>query len=187
MCSQNKKIRCRSGLETSKIAYWSIRIMHDNPILPLVKNPYRLLNTAGLNKGQQVLEVGCGPGFFTIPASRIVGEEGHVYAVDINPLAVARVKEKIKKEAIQNVTAICVNASNTGLPDKSIDLAFLFGLRYIAGGLKSLIFELHRVLRQGGILSFEKTRGPEDLLIEEAGRGGFLYTGRQGRIFLFKK
>ena len=93
MRNQNKRILSRSGLETSKIAYWTIRIMHDNPILPLVKNPYRILNTAGLKKGQQVLEVGCGPGFFTIPASRIVGEEGHVYAVDINPLAVARVKE----------------------------------------------------------------------------------------------
>ena len=161
--------------------------MHDNPILPLVRNPYKLLKAAGLEEGQKVLEVGCGPGFFTMPAARIVGDEGHVYAVDIHPRAVARVKEKIEKEALKNITTMCINASNTELPDESVDLAFLFGLRYIAGGLENVISELHRVLKPGGILSFEKTRGSEADLVEEVRRGGFAYTGRRGRIFLFTK
>ena len=161
--------------------------MHDNPLLPLVRNPYKLLNVAGLKKGQKVVEVGCGPGFFTIPAARIVGAEGHIYAVDVHPRAVARVKKKIEKASLKNVTPMCINASNTGLPDGSIDLAFLFGLRYIAGGLESVISELHRVVKPGGILSFEKTRGSEGGLIKEVEQGGFIYTGKRGRVFLFKK
>ena len=59
--------------------------------LPLVKNPYRLLRAAGLDDMQKVVEVGCGPGFFTIPAVRIVGEKGHVYAIDVNHKALKRV------------------------------------------------------------------------------------------------
>jgi ubiquinone/menaquinone biosynthesis C-methylase UbiE len=169
------------------IAYWTIRLMHDNPILPLVRNPYKLLKGAGLKEGHKVLEVGCGPGFFTIPASRIVGDEGRVYAVDIHPRAIARVKEKIEKEALKNLTPMCSNASNTGLKGGSVDLAFLFGLRYFAGGLENVISELHRVLKPGGIISFEKTRGSEGELIEEIERGGFTYTGKKGRIFLFTK
>ena len=184
MCSRRKY---RSNLETSNIAYWMIRVMHDNPILPLVRNPYKILNAAGLKKGQKVVEVGCGPGFFTIPAARIVGDEGHVYAVDVHPRAVARVKKKVEKVALKNVTPMCINASNTGLPGGSVDLAFLFGLRYIAGGLESVISELHRVVKPGGIISFEKTKGSEAELIEEVKRGGFTYTEKQGRIFLFKK
>ena len=187
MCSRRNRRQRQSGLETSNIAYWTIRVMHDNPILPLVRNPYKLLKAAGLEEGQKVLDVGCGPGFFTIPAASIVGDEGHVYAVDIHPRAVARVKEKIEKEALKNITTMCINASNTELPDESVDLAFLFGLRYIAGGLENVISELHRVLKPGGILSFEKTRGSEGELIEEVKRGGFTCTGKQGRIFLFKK
>ena len=161
--------------------------MHDNPILPLVRNPYKLLNAAGLKKGQKVVEVGCGPGFFTIPAARVVGDKGHVYAVDIHPRAIARVKQKIEKEALKNLTPMCINASNTGLPGRSVDLAFLFGLRYVAGGLENVISELQRILKPGGILSFEKTRGLEKGLIEEVERGGFTYTGKKGRIFLFTK
>lgn len=90
MFRQKKGIQCRSGLETSNIAYWTIRIMHDNPVLPLVRNPYKLLHEAGLKKGHTVLEAGCGPGFLTIPAAKRVGDEGHVYAVDIHPRAVTR-------------------------------------------------------------------------------------------------
>jgi len=184
MCSRRKY---RSNLEISNIAYWTIRVMHNNPLLPLVRNPNKILKAAGLEESQKVLEVGCGPGFFTIPAARIVGDEGHVYAIDVHPRAVARVKKKIEKEALENITALCVNASNTELPGASVDLAFLFGLRSIAGGLESVISELHRVLKPRGILSFEKTRGSEGELIKEAEQGGFIYTEKRGRIFLFKK
>jgi ubiquinone/menaquinone biosynthesis C-methylase UbiE len=172
---------------TSNIAYWTIRLMHDNPLLPVIRNPYKLLKAAGLKVGQKVLEVGCGPGFFTIPAARIVGDEGHVYAVDIHPRAIKRVEEKIEKAGLKNVTPLCTNASNTGLPDRSVDLSFLFGLRYIAGGLEDLVPELHRILKSGGSLSFEKTRGSEAELIEEVKRRGFTYTGKKGRISLFTR
>lgn len=105
----------------------------------------------------------------------------------MHPLAIERVKEKIKKEGIKNVTPILANASDTGLPDRSIDLVFIFGLRYIAGGLEKVILEIHRILKPGGVLSFEKTRGSAKKLIAEVERGGFIYSGRQARIFLFTK
>lgn len=187
MCALRNRWKDRDSLETSNLAYWTIRIMHDNPILPLVRNPYKLLKAAGLKEGQTVLEVGCGPGFFTIPAAELVGDEGHVYALDIHPRAVERVKKKIEKKALKNVTAICANASDTGLPGGSIDLVFVFGLRHITGGRETMLTELSRVLKPGGILSFEKTRGPETALIEEVEPKGLIYTGKKGRIFLFQK
>ena len=184
---KNKKRFCRSDPHMSNFSFRIISLMHDNPLLPYFRNPQRLLKAAGLKQGQKVLEVGCGPGFFTIPAAKIVGNEGVVYAVDVHPLAIERVKEKIEREWIRNITPILANASDTGLPDRSIDLAFIFGLRYIAGGLENVIAEIHRILKPGGALSFEKTRGSEKKLIEEVERGGFIYSGRQGRIFLFTK
>lgn len=161
--------------------------MHDNPLLPIFKNPYKLLKSAGLKSGQKVLEVGCGPGFFTIPAAKIVRNEGCVYAVDVHPLAIEKVKEKIKREGIKNVTPILTNASDTGLPDQSVDLAFIFGLRYVAGGLENVLSEIYRILRAGGVLSFEKTKGSEKKLIEEVEKGGFIYSERQKRVFLFTR
>ena len=183
----NKNFAGRPDRHMSNFSFRIISLMHDNPLLPIFRNPYKLLRAAGLKPGQKVLEVGCGPGFFTIPASKIVGNEGVVYAVDVHPLAIERVKEKIEREGIKNVTPIHANVSDTGLPDQSIDLAFIFGLRYIAGGLENVIAEIHRILKPGGVLSFEKTKGSEKKLIDEVERGGFIYSGRQARIFLFTK
>ncbi len=171
----------------SNLTFGIISLMHDNPLIPIFRNPYRLLEAAGLKSGQKVLEVGCGPGFFTIPAAKIVGEKGSIYAVDTHPLAIKKVKEKVEREGIKNVNPIFVNASDTGLPDHSIDLVFIFGLRYIAGGLENLISEMYRILKPEGVLSFEKTRGSEKKLISEVEREGFIYSKKEARIFLFVK
>ena len=129
-------------LHASGLAFWMISLMHDNPLLPHLKNPYRSLEIAGIKPGQKVMEVGCGPGFFTIPAAKIVGTDGIVCAIDVNPRAVKRVEEKIRKYGVDNIKPILGNAANTELQDSSVDLVFIFGLRYIAGGLSSLISEM---------------------------------------------
>jgi len=174
-------------LHASGLAFWMISLMHDNPLLPLLKNPYSSLETAGLRQGQKVLEVGCGPGFFTIPAAKIVGREGIIYATDINHQAIKKVEEKMRKYGIDNIKPIQGNAANSGLQDSSIDLAFIFGLRYIAGGLSNLISEMYRILKAGGILSFEKTTGSDNKLINEVERAGFIKTEKKGRILVFAK
>ena len=172
-------------LHASGLAFWMISVMHDNPLLPHLKNPYRSLETAGLKPGQKVMEVGCGPGFFTIPAAKMAGENGLIYAIDVNQRAVKRVEEKMLKYGIENIKPILGNAANSGLPDSSIDLAFIFGLRYIAGGLSNLISEIRRILKTGGKLSFEKTAGSDDKLVEEVEGAGFVKTEKKGRIFIF--
>jgi len=187
MRDKTTKRQRHTELHASRFVFWTITLMHDNPLLPIFRNPYQLLRAAGLRQGQKVLEVGCGPGFFTIPAARIVGEDGLIYAIDVNPFAIRRIKNKIAKERLRNVKPSLTNASNTGLPESSIDLAFLFGLRYVAGGLRSVISEMHRILKPGALLSFEKTRGSGEELIQEVERAGFSYADRSGRIFLFTK
>ena len=138
-------------------AFKMMSLIHDNPLQRIFRNPYGLLKAAGLKSGQKVLEVGCGPGFFTIPAAKIVDEKGAVYALDNHPLAIKRAQEKAKKEGIKNIETILADAKKTGLPDKSIDVTFLFGFVHNTGGLQNILFELYRVLKLGGILSIEKT------------------------------
>ena len=175
------------GLHASSLAFWVISLVHDNPLLPLFKNPYRSLKTAGLKQGQKVLEVGCGPGFFTIPAAKIIGEQGLIYAIDVNQRSIKRVEEKKRKLNVDNIKTILGNAADSGLQDGSIDLAFIFGLRFVAGGLSNLISEMYRILKVGGILSFERTITSDNKLIEEVRRVGFSETEEKGRIFVFAK
>ena len=93
------------------------------------------------------------------PRGSDCGEGGCIYAVDVHPAAITRVKKRIESGGIRNVTPILSNASDTGLPDQSIDLAFVFGLLHIAGGIEDVLSEIYRVLKPDGVLSFEKARG----------------------------
>ena len=145
----------------------------------LFRDPYETLDAAGLEPGQKVLEVGCGPGFFTIPAARIVGNKGTVHTLDISPLAMERVQQKIEEEGATNVKAILANAAQTGLPNQSFDLVFVFGFAHAAGSMENILAELHRLLKPAGILAIERASRISSKL--------FYPVERQGRISQFRK
>jgi len=116
----------------------------------LFRDPHRVLDAAGLEPGQDVLEVGCGPGFFTVPAARIVGEEGSVLALDVNPVAVEHVRQKVEEAGVTNARVMVADAARTELPDRSFDLAFVFGLARPIGDMAAIWAELNRLLRPHG-------------------------------------
>ena len=163
---------------TGKLSFGMMSFIHET-LYGLFRDPYQVLGAAGLESGQQVLEIGCGPGFFTTPAARIVGKEGLVLALDLNPLAVQHVRAKIERENATNARVIHADAARTGLPDGEFDLAFLFGLARPIGGMETIWPEIHRLLVPGGTLAVEgRLRPPGDL---------FRPLGREGRISRFKK
>ena len=58
-------------------------------------NPVKTLRGAGIQPGQTVLEVGCGTGFFTIPAAKLIGDEGCLVAMDALADFIKQVSKKI--------------------------------------------------------------------------------------------
>jgi ubiquinone/menaquinone biosynthesis C-methylase UbiE len=145
----------------------------------LFRDPYEPLRAAGLGPGQRVLEVGCGPGFFTVPASEIVGQDGSVTSLDVSPTAVAHVRRKVERAGASNVDVFLANAAQTDLPEESFDLVFVFGLGHVVGDLEDLWAELHRLLKPKGVLSVEGTLRPPGHLFRS-------FNGR-GRIVRFEK
>jgi demethylmenaquinone methyltransferase/2-methoxy-6-polyprenyl-1,4-benzoquinol methylase len=89
-------------------------------------DPVRTLEGAGIRSGQEVLEIGCGTGFFTIPAAELVGDDGRVYALDPHPLAIEQVTGKIQDAAVSNVSLIRGDATKAGLASGCVDLVLLF-------------------------------------------------------------
>ncbi len=107
---------------------------------------------SGIKEGSLVLDYGCGPGFVTVPAAKIVGSQGVIYALDIHPFAIEIIEKKIKKHGLKNVKTI-TPGNGTGLPDKSIDVALLFNVIFMIEDKEKLIDELHRILKTGGVIS----------------------------------
>jgi ubiquinone/menaquinone biosynthesis C-methylase UbiE len=148
-----------------RVHFRMMSLIHED-LYRVFRDPYEVLKSAGLGSGQDVLEVGCGPGFFTVPAARMVGQEGTVHALDINPLALQRVRQKVEREGVANVCTILADAGQTGLPSESFDLIFVFGLGHVVGGADRMIAELRRLLRPGGTLSIEGRLTPNGELFQ---------------------
>jgi len=116
-------------------------------------DPVKILHGAEIRPGSTVLEVGCGSGFFTIPAARLIGEHGNLVAIDVWPAYVERVTEKIQAANLKNVSVIETDALDVGLDAGSMDVVILFGvIPFPLLPLNRLLPEMHRVLKPGGII-----------------------------------
>jgi ubiquinone/menaquinone biosynthesis C-methylase UbiE len=178
--------RCITVSGYDKMHFRIIRFVHET-LYGLFVSPYKRLNTAGLKQGQKVLEVGCGPGFFTIPAAKIVGDGGHVYAIDVNPVAVEHVRRKIERQGLKNVEVIRADAGETGLADESLDTAFLFAVIHAFPNVGEVMREMHRVLKTNGTLSVQ-SRWPERKLLDAVSANGLFHLREKADgVFKFQK
>ncbi len=133
--------------------------------------------------GQTLLDYGCGTGDFTIPAARIVGPTGKVYALDYFPRQLGIVEEQSKKEGLTNIETI-LSAHKTGLPDKCIDIVWMCDVLHEISERRLVLAELHRVLREQGVLVIHDGMRERILNYTE---GLFSLTERDGKFFSFAK
>ena len=165
------------------------------------------LRRVGVKEDQSVLDFGCGTGNYAVPAAKIVGEEGRVYALDQNERVLSRVRPKAEASGLQNIEIIRTGGEfGTGFEDASMDVVLLYDVLYShtfpgsAGERKRLLGGRYRLLRPEGLLSVYPMHGDPGEVREEAeGRGfrleeeytatviGFIGSLEAGRILNFRK
>lgn len=117
-------------------------------------DPVKTLQIANVQSSQNILEVGCGTGFFTIPAAKMIGEKGSLIAMDASSGFLKVVTKKVKNADLKNANIIKRDALNTGIDTASIDKVLLFGvIPFPLLPLNKLLPEMHRVLKPAGTMS----------------------------------
>jgi ubiquinone/menaquinone biosynthesis C-methylase UbiE len=91
------------------------------------QNPEAILPETGVKKGSIFVDVGCGEGFFAVPAARIVGKNGKVYALDIDEESIAILRKKAAKEGLTNLETRVGAAEEIVLCEACADFVF-FGI-----------------------------------------------------------
>ncbi len=156
-------------------------------IRDLLRPRSRILEEVPIMYGSRVLDYGCGPGSYTIPAAGLAGPEGLVYALDMNALAIKRVRELVARKGCSNVKTI-LSDCDTGLEDNSIDVVLLYDILHAVRDPVCVLTELHRVLKPGGTLSFSDhhLKKEEILLRITAGRL-FAFAGHGKYTYRFTR
>jgi ubiquinone/menaquinone biosynthesis C-methylase UbiE len=123
----------------------------------------KFLEDIGIKEGQRVLDFGCGSGNYAIPAAKIVGEEGLVYALDKNKRSLDQLMIKAESMGLKNIVRLdAPNDSWTELNDESLDVILLYDILHHyyfprADARRQLLREVHRVLKPSGLLSLYPT------------------------------
>ena len=153
----------------------------------LFMNARKQLLKSGVKEGQTILDFGCGPGFYTIPAAEIVGVKGKVYALDIHRLAIQSVQKKAAKKGLPNIATI-LSDIDTGLPDRSVDISLVYDAIHMIKDREPLIRELHRVTKPKGILSITAEHIKAEDVIKVAEKDGlFSLKERQRNLLNFER
>jgi ubiquinone/menaquinone biosynthesis C-methylase UbiE len=104
-----------------------------------------------IHEGQSMLDFGCGTGDFTIPAAKIVGKQGKIYALDCNERQLELVEKKAEKAGLKNIKTI-LSEQKTDLPDGSLDVVWICDVLHEIRNKREVISEASRLLKKDGIL-----------------------------------
>lgn len=105
----------------------SRRFRHDDAERKKWQDPEAILHRIGLGPGDTFIDMGCGEGFFALPAARIVGVTGKVYGADIDAGSIERLREVARREGITNLVLHASPAEETVFCDSCADFVF-FGI-----------------------------------------------------------
>ena len=134
------------------------------------KTGVEFLKKVGLKSGQTVLDFGCRVGHYTIPAAKIVGDKGIVYAVDKEQQALNELEQKATRLNLKNIRIINTSGQvQIDLENNSIDVVLFYDVLHYheKKEREKLYAEAHRVLKQDGMLSVYPKHSLEDNPIME--------------------
>jgi ubiquinone/menaquinone biosynthesis C-methylase UbiE len=119
--------------------------------------PYteRLLRDAGLGRGQQVLDVGCGVGDVALLAASLIGETGGVIGVDCDEIALAKARSRAGVVRATNVRFIETNLAELQVDGQFDAIVGRFILMFLPDPIATLRL-LARRLRAGGVMVFQE-------------------------------
>jgi len=140
----------------------------------------RVMDILGIAPGKTVADVGAGSGWFTVRAARRVGEDGVVYAVDINPESIRYVDTRAQKEKLGNVKTILGKADDPLLPAHTVDAVLLLKTYHEVAEPVALLRNLRGSLRSGAKVGIIDRNGNgenhgvgRDVVLHEATQAGY--------------
>lgn len=89
------------------------------------QDPEAILGETGLQPGDTFVDLGCGQGFFAIPAARIVSASGRVLGVDVREAPITTLRDRARIEGLSNIEVTHGRAEDAVLCEGCADMVFI--------------------------------------------------------------
>ena len=122
----------------------------DNPLRSLVHAPQEMFQPY-LHEGMRVLDIGCGLGFFSLEMADMVGDNGKVTAIDLQPGMLKIVEKRARKRGLgSRIDTHQCGSSQLGI-EKQADFVLTFWMIHETPDYQGLIDQIYELLVPGGI------------------------------------
>jgi len=127
--------------------------------MDLEAHAFEILQKAGIKIGKTLLDFGCGSGTYTIPAAKIAGKEGKVYALDKDKKVLDELMQKAESAGLKNIKRIDTPGDlKIPLDDASVDIVLLYDVFHSyyfsqVADRRNLLEEVYRVSKRDAIIS----------------------------------
>ena len=161
----------------------------DHKLRRWIQNPRKILGPY-VEEGMTVLDMGCGPGFFSIDMAQMVGRSGRVIASDLQEGMLQKVRDKIKGTALEERITLHKCEENRIGVTAHVDFVLLFYIVHEVLNKKAFFYEIATILRQTGQVlivepSFHVSRSAFEETVKKAGAAG-LPSAEGPKVFLSK-
>jgi ubiquinone/menaquinone biosynthesis C-methylase UbiE len=176
---------CLFGNEVERMpdsVFWIMKQMFK--IFYLFKPVDKYIARFGIKQGDIVVDYGCGPGAFIQKASLLAGENGTVYAVDLHEMAISAVNELIKKKNLKNVKPVLADGNRVAISDKIADIVYAIDMFHMVKESDVFLKEIHRIIKNEGILIIEDGHQPRKLTKDKIIRSGCWNIVEEQKRFL---
>jgi ubiquinone/menaquinone biosynthesis C-methylase UbiE len=123
-------------------------------------DPQVVMTLLPLRVYQSVADIGCGPGYFTIPLAKYAFD-GKIHGVDVQQEMLDRLSDRTEEARLSNVELLKSTDSKIPLEDASVDGALIVNTLHEANNPKNVLAEARRILRKGGWASVVDWRREE--------------------------
>jgi ubiquinone/menaquinone biosynthesis C-methylase UbiE len=147
--NQTKKITMEQKDRNKRICPVELAGGLDNSVRRLLQNPQKILKPY-IRAGMTVLDLGCGPGFFSVEIAKMVSDSGKVIAADLQDGMLEKVNKKIKGTVLEpRITIHKCQEDKIGVTE-NVDFVLIFYMIHEVPDQGSLLRELKSILKPGG-------------------------------------
>jgi uncharacterized protein len=157
------------------------------PLRRLICPPGMLIRRMGITRGDRVLEIGCGPGYFSPAVARACA---HLTLFDFQSGMLDIAERRLKRQRLKNYSRQQGDAKALPFADGAFDLAFMVTVLGEVGDADAALREAARVLKPGGRLSVTEIKGdpdfvPREELKQRAAKAGLVFEKSFGPGFYY--
>jgi ubiquinone/menaquinone biosynthesis C-methylase UbiE len=150
----------------------------DSKIRRWLQNPQKILSPY-ITEGMTVLDIGCGPGFFSIEMADLVGDKGKVISADLQEGMLQKLRSKIKGTIFENrIALVKCDKDNINVSGKA-DFILAFYMVHEVPDKEKLFVSLKNILKENGQILivepklFHVTKKEFASTIEKSVKAGF--------------